>query len=363
MKSFGHMYNFCISDENRKKAVHDAYRSDRIKWAFRENYLTYNDAIVESKNWIRDYENEGHKIVIIREGAKNKERKIIVPSFKELVVQHCVVNAMKPMFMCGMYEHSYASIPKRGTHKAKKVIEKWIKKDSENTRYCLKMDIRHFFESIPHNILKAKLEKKIKDIYILDLLFKIIDTTEIGLPLGFYTSQWLANWYLQDLDHFIKEKLHAKYYARYMDDMVIFGSSSEELHTMRILISDYLSAAFGLNLKSDWQVFRFSYGGDKGRVLDFMGFRFYNNRTTLRKAIMLKATRKAKRISKKERITTFDARQMLSYRGYLKVTNTYNLYLRYIKPYVSFKNLTNMISRTDNKSDRHIYQKFISLYS
>ncbi len=59
-------------------------------------------------------------------------------------------------------------------------------------KYVLKMDIRHFFDSVPHDVLKAKLSKHIHDELMLDLLFKIIDTTDEGIPLGFHTSQWLA---------------------------------------------------------------------------------------------------------------------------------------------------------------------------
>ena len=69
------------------------------------------------------------------------------------------------------------------------------------------MDIRHFFDTIPHDRLKAKLKKTVHDEKMLELLFRIIDVTEVGIPLGFYTSQWLSNWYLQGLDHFIKEQL------------------------------------------------------------------------------------------------------------------------------------------------------------
>ena len=108
-----------------------------------------------------------------------------------------------------MYEHSYASLPGRGAHKGKRVIEKWIRTDAKNCKYVLKMDIRHFFDTVPHDKLKAKLRKTIHDEKMLDLLFRIIDVTDIGIPLGFYTSQWLSNWYLQGLDHYIKERLGA----------------------------------------------------------------------------------------------------------------------------------------------------------
>ncbi len=323
-----------------------------------------DDAIVEkSLEWIVNYENAEHMPVYIYDGITRKQRTIIVPTAEELLVQHNVVNALKPMFSKGMYEHTYASLPGRGAHKGKKVIERWIRTDSKNCRYVLKMDIRHFFDSIPHDQLKSMLKKSIHDEKMLDLLFRIIDVTEIGIPLGFYTSQWLSNWYLQGLDHYIKENLGAVHYMRYMDDMVIFGSNKKVLHHMREAIADYLQSELGLELKNNWQVFRFSYGKNQGRDLDFMGFRFYCNRTILRKTIMYKATRKAQKISKKEKPTILDARQMLSYLGWIDCTDTYRMYEKWIKPYVSFKQLRRKVSRFDRYDPRRVYHKLASLYT
>ena len=90
---------------------------------------------------------------------------------------------------------------------------------------------------------------------------------------------------------------------------------------MRKNISDFLESKFGLSLKGNWQVFLFDWKG-KGRDLDFMGFRFYRSRITLRKSIMLKATRKARKIDRKEHPTIYDLRQMMSYLGWLNCTDT-----------------------------------------
>ena len=141
----------------------------------------------------------------------------------------------------------------------------------------------------------------------------------------------------------------------HMDDMVIFGSNKKVLHRTRQAISDYLENELGLSLKDNWQVFRFSYGNDKGRDLDFMGFRFFRNRTILRKTIMYKATRKAIKLSQKEKPTIHDARQMLSYLGWIDCTDTYKMYRRWIKPYVSFKQLKRKISQHDRYDDRRVY--------
>lgn len=266
-------------------------------------------------------------------------------------------NILKPIFMRGMYEHSYGSVPDRGGLAGKKVIEKWIKHDARNCKYVLKMDIKHFFDSIPHDILKRKLGKIIRDKRFLAILFEVIDETEVGLPLGFYTSQWLANWYLQGLDHFIKENLGAVHYIRYMDDMVIFGPNKRKLHRMRVEIDNYLKNELGLEMKGNWQVYRFDHydakkGKRVGRDLDFMGFRFFRDRTIMRKSIMFKCTRKARRMTKKTHINVYDARQMLSYLGWLDYTATYNVYLEYVKPNVNVKKLKRRVSADDKRRSK-----------
>lgn len=363
MKSYNHLYDICISQTNRQESVKAVKKSKRIRKMLKNRHMSDDALLAQSYDWIVNYENASHTPMYIYDGVSRKERMIIIPTMEELVVQHNIVNALKPMFCKGMYEHSYASLPGRGTHKGKKIIEKWIKTDQKNCKYVLKMDIRHFFNNIPHDILKSKLTKVIHDEKMLDLLFRIIDVTDVGIPLGFYTSQWLSNWYLQELDHYIKEQLKAVHYVRYMDDMVIFGNNKKVLHQMRQAVSNYLQSELGLELKANWQVFRFSYGNNKGRDLDFMGFRFYRNKTILRKSIMYKATRKAKKIYKKENPTIYDARQMLSYLGWINCTDTYFMYQKWIKPYVNFQRLKRKISRYDKYDDRTIYLKLASIYS
>lgn len=333
-------------------------RSKRIRGIIKRRNLSDDDLLEQSREWILNFKNAQHKPTRIIDGASHKTRTIIVPTVEELIVQHCVVNALKPMFLCGMYYHSYASIPGRGAHKGKKYVERWIRNSPKDTKYVLKMDIRHFFDSISHDVLKSMLIKQIHDDEMLRLLFEIIDVTSYGLPLGFYTSQWLSNWYLQGLDHYIKEILGAKYYMRYMDDMVIFGSSKKFLRALRRNISEYVSHHLRLRLKGNWQIFRLSC-----RDLDFMGFRFYRHKTTLRRSIMLKASRKAARLSKKRWPSVYDARQMLSYLGYIDATDTYNMYLRWIKPYISFRDLRQKISKADRASPTNVYRRIVKMYT
>ena len=350
MKSYNHLWEKFISDENIELAIKNASRGKRDRASVKRELEN-----PEFRNIIRayaaDYHNAHHKPKVIYDGIQRKKRTIIVPNFREQVVHHMVVNILQPIFLHGMYEHSYGSIPKRGGHKGKEAIRKWISRGGKNCKYVLKMDIKKYFDSIPHEIYIDNLQKIIHDERFMAVLEEITSVIPKGLPLGFYTSQWTANWYLQGLDHYIKEVLKAPYYIRYMDDMVVFCPNKRRLHQMRDSIEAYLRDNLGLVLKDNWQIFRFDYNG-KYRFLDFMGFRFYRDRTTLRKSIMLKASRKARRLYKADKITVHAARQMLSYLGWIIHTDSYGFYLAWIKPIVSFQYLKRKIRRYDNNKNR-----------
>ena len=334
-----------LSEDNYYLAVHNAtvhkggkkrkYRKARY---YRDHAEEFKDGILEYAEY---FYNAEHDPKLIYDGIRRKQRTIIVPAMEEQIVHHMIVNILKPVFMRSMYAHSYGSIPGRGAHAAKRRVEGWIRDGGHSVDYCLKLDIRKYFDSIPHDILKAKLAGLIHDQKFLDVLYEVIEATgtDRGIPIGFYTSQWLANWYLTGLDHYIKEVLRVEHYIRYMDDMVIFGSDKQRLHQMKAEIEGYLEERLGLQLKGNWQVFLFSTPDGRGRDLDFMGFRFFRGRTTLRKSIMLKATRKARKICGKWRKDIHDCRQMLSYLGWLRCTDTYGMYRKRIKPFVSFRNL------------------------
>lgn len=304
-----------------------------------------------------------HGKVTINEGTNRKQRQIEKPRYNyEQVVHHIVVSACYDIFMKGMYEFSCGSVPNRGAHYGKKYIEKWIRTDEKNCKYILKMDIRHFFESVDHDVLKEWLAKKIRDKRMLHILHLIIDGSEQGLPLGYYTSQWLANFMLQPLDHYIKEELKAVHYIRYMDDMVVFGKNKKELHRMQQSIETYLRERFNLQMKNNWQVYRFDYFDRKtkkrkGRPLDFMGFEFWRDKTILRESIMLRCTRKVNRIRKKDRITWYDATAILSYMGYVTHTDTYAMYEERIKPYANIKKLKKIVSKNSKRKEQQRHER------
>lgn len=347
MKSYNHLWEKLISDENIKLAIYNASHGNMKREKLTKIKNNPNEYITVVRNWVENYKTVKHTPKIINDGISAKKREIIVPTISEHIVQHAVMNILKPIFMKGMYEHSYASIPQRGCHKGMKIVKSWIKNDSKNVKYCLKLDVKKYFDSISQDILIDKLKKKIHDKKFMDLLVKIIKIADHGLPLGFYTSQWLANFYLQDFDHSVKEKLNVKHYIRYMDDIVMFHSNKRKLHKIKWLVEKYLNENLNLKIKENWQLFRFHTLRNKGRFLDFMGFRFYKNRVTIRRKIALKAMRKGRRIKKKNRATAYDARQMLTYIGWTNCTDTYNWFRKYILANINLKRLKKIISHYD----------------
>lgn len=310
-----------------------------------------------------------HKAHEINDGFKQKKRLIIQPYFTktkpEQWLQHIIISTLKPILMKGMYEFSCGSVPGRGIHYGKKYLEKFIRKHPKDIKYCLKIDIRHFYESIDIEILKERFRKIIKDDVFLYLIFWVLDSNagtmpdgnivKTGLPIGFYTSQWFANWFLQPFDHYVKEELKAKCYVRYMDDIVILGANKRELHKMFNLIRSYLGE-IGLTIKDNWQVFLFDYtdkdGKRHGRPIDFMGFKFYRDKTTIRKSIFLRACRLARRLHKKLHINWRDASQILSYFGWFKTTDTYKAFQKYIVSQISLNSCKKVMSIHDKNLRR-----------
>ena len=360
MKTYSHLYEEFYTEENMNLAIRNSSKGSKKKKRRDVKYALSNIPKFKERIWerINNFTPSRHRAKTIYDGISRKKRTIIVPSYPEQVIQHMLINVLSKVFLRGIYEHAYGSIPKRGAQKGKKAIERWRKMDPANFKYCLKLDIKKYFESIPHDILKQKLSREIKDDRIIHLLFATIDSVETGLPLGFYTSQWLAMWYLKDFDHFVKEKCYAPHYMRYMDDMIIIGSNKRKLHQTHRMIIEHLRG-LGLELNNRCQLFRVHYirnGKDYGRDIDFMGYRFFRNRTIMRRGTYYKMLRKARKIGEKEKPSIYELRQMMSYLGLIKDTDVYNVYLLYIKPFFNVKKAKKRISKYDKRKNKERQQ-------
>lgn len=309
-----------------------------------------------------------HEGIVINDGIERKSRVIVKPHYMyELILQWAVIQVLKPHLMKGMYKWSCGSITNRGGVYGKRYIERYIRENPKKIKYVVKCDIYHFFESVSIENLKFIFKKMIRDKEMQKVINMILDCNmveyqgeliDIGLPIGFYTSQYFANFYLQAFDHFIKEELHIECYVRYVDDFIFFGSNKKELHKALARISEYLND-IGLRLKGNYQVFRFDYidkrtGKRKGRCIDFMGFKFYRDKTTIRWKTFIKSMRKFKKVSRLKIIDIHSARQVLCYAGQYKHTNSYRVFQEKVKPLVNIGQCKKIVSSYDKRRSKNV---------
>ena len=361
MHTLKHQYEEAIKPENIKEAIIEAARH-KHKRRDVQNVLEHIDKEVERvRSMLLDhsYMPTPYNPHIVRDGSKNKERSISKPKYRyDQIMAHVVVQRIKPMILKSLYHHVYGSIEGRGQTQFKKAVERCIRNDPKGTKYCGQGDVKGFYPSIDQSVLHDKLARKINDSeFMIEVDKFVYHAPNGGILLGDPTSVWYGHFYLSDMDHFITGLPEVDHYFRLMDDFVIFGSNKKKLHKAMNLIRSYMYERLHLRLKFNWQVFRLDYidkdGEHKGRFLDIDGYRFYRDRTTMRKSVMIHATRKAERISKRERPNIHDARQMSSHLARLKTCDCYNVFQKRIKGKVNPKQLRRIISYHDRKEHQN----------
>ena len=197
---------------------------------------------------------------------------------------------------------------------------KVFKTKEKGTTYCLKIDVRKFYPSIDHEIMKVVVRRKIKDVRLLALLDEIIDSAP-GVPIGNYLSQYFANLFLSYFDHWLKEDKKVKYYFRYADDIVILSPNKDELHDLLHEMRAYLHDRLNLKVKKNYQVFPVD-----SRGIDFLGYVFFHSHTKLRKCIKKKLCRRVAQLNKKRQTPTMEVykQQICSWWGWCKYCNSVN---------------------------------------
>ncbi len=130
-----------------------------------------------------------------------------------------------------------------------------MKADPEGTRYCLKIDVRKFYPSIDHEIMKKVIRRKLKDARCFALLDGIVDSAENGVPIGNYLSQFFANLYLSELDHIMKEEMGIRYYTALPMILSYWMETRRNLHGTLVFINHYLNNERALSIKPNYQVF------------------------------------------------------------------------------------------------------------
>lgn len=278
MKRLNNLYEKIYNLDNliladKKARIGKSKQKDVIKHDLNqvENILKLQKQLIDNKFKTSDYH-----IFKIYEG---KERIIYkLPYYPDRILHHAIMNILEPIFVSTFISNTFNCIKKRGILGAYQKINKALK-DKENTRYCLKLDIKKFYPNINNIILKSLLRRKFKDKLLLNLLDEIIDSTK-GVPIGNYLSQYFANFYLSYFDHWLKENQKVKYYFRYCDDLVILHNDKEYLHILFNNIKHYLNTNLDLEIKSNYQIFPVNKRG-----IDFVGYKFYHNYILLRKSI------------------------------------------------------------------------------
>lgn len=228
-----------------------------------------------------------------------KERLIFrLPYFPDRILHHAIMNVLEPIFVSCFTADTYSGIKGRGIHAACAAIKEALR-DRPGTKYCLKLDIKRFYPSIDHEILKSLLRRKIKDHDLLQLLDEIIDSAE-GLPIGNFLSQYLANFYLTYFDHWLKEVLKVEYYFRYADDIIILSDDKPTLHQILFEIKNYLAEKLRLAVKDNYQVFPVDIRG-----IDFVGYVFRHTHVRLRKSIKKNFARAVAKKKNKQCIASY----------------------------------------------------------
>ncbi len=306
MKRYGNLYPKILEFDNILLAARKAQKGKR----FRDNVLDFNYNLetelikIQKELTDKNYQPGAYRTFHLR---SPKSRLISAAPYRDRVVHHALCNIIVPIFERTFISDSYANREGYGTHRALRRFTEFAR----SSRYVLQCDIRKYFPSIDHEILKQLIRRKIKCQDTLWLIDKIIDNSneqeEVihyfpgddlltplqrrhGLPIGNLTSQWMANIYLSGLDHFVKEEIKAPKYVRYVDDYALFSDDKEFLAQARLAIEEYLVK---LRLKIHpikSQLFETKHGAS------FLGFRIFPDRIRVRNSNLHRARRRLKRL-------------------------------------------------------------------
>ena len=319
-----------VSDENIREAYRLAARGrshTRGVRTFRENEEENLQAV---KRMLEEgtFESSPYHYFQIHERGKTRDIASL-PFFPDRVVHWALTLATRDVFVGGFISQTYAAIPGRGTHQALRDLKRALR--HPEAKYCLKVDVHHYFESIDKDILMEKVERRIKDPAVLGLYREIVyGYPRKGIPIGNLTSQYLANLYLSDIDHYFKEQYRCRWYFRYMDDIVILGWSTAWLRRVRTVLERKL-AEIGLSLNRGWQIFPTA---DRG--VDFVGYRSWRAHTLLRTGTKRRMARKMTRIMAMDRPPDIRQRSCAAaYHGILLWCDGTRLHRKYVDPVIA----------------------------
>ena len=249
-----------------------------------------------------------------------KPRLIQAPEFSDRVVHQAVMLKAGPEMERRFISDSYASRLEKGTHKASNRLRAFMRSASSKWAhpYLIKADIKSYFGSIPHDRLLERVKRIYGDpdlLWFFDTLIRESGYTGRGLPIGSLTSQWLANLYLDSLDHFVKDELGAAYYVRYMDDFVIVGPDKAWCKEMLGKITAFVEG-LDLRLNPKTGIRPITQG------VDFVGYRHWTSHTLPRKSTVKRAKKQFKSLQRRYNAgkisLDYVTARVVSFTGYMK---------------------------------------------
>ena len=339
MKTYNRLFQRICSFENLLSASRKAQRGKR----FQEEVARFNFHLEKELYGLQE---ELHAQTY-RPGAYHefyiyepKLRKISAAPYRDRVVHHALCNVIEPIFDQTFIFDSYACRKGKGTHKAVNRFTEFSRKSS----YVLKCDIKKYFPSIDHDILKTRFRRKIRDAQTLWLMDLIVDYSNpqeqvyayfedddlltplnrrCGIPIGNLTSQFFANIYLNGFDHFVKEDLQCRYYIRYVDDFVVLDPDKVRLHRVKKEIENYL-ASLRLRLHPlKCNIFPVKTG------TDFLGYQVFPTHRRLRKSSVTRARRRLRRLQRDYAVSAISwsdvNHSVQSWLGHIRHADTYGL--------------------------------------
>ena len=318
MKRKGYLFEKISSEANLYDAYINAAHGKHKRKEVQHFEADLENNLKELRNELltHQYKTSDYSVFLVYEP---KRREIYKLPFRDRVIQWAIMQVLEPIWCTNFTADTYACLRGRGIHALLRRLRRDLRKDPDGTRYCFKCDVRKFYPSITHEVLKSVVRRKIKDPDLLWLLDDIIDSAE-GVPIGNYISQFFANLYLSELDHQLKEFIGVKYYYRYADDMVVLSDSKQYLMGVEIFVNDYLENSRLLHLKGNYQIYPV-----ESRGIDFVGYVTYHTHVLARKKSKKALCRKVAKLRKKG-YTPEQIRLMLASRlGFMVHCNSRNL--------------------------------------
>lgn len=247
-----------------------------------------------------------------------KKRLVMALPFPDRIVQWSLYQFLNPIFDKLMIEDSYACRVGKGSHKAAKRLQYWMRQADRKPGpgwYVLKLDISKYFYRVNHEKLLAILERRVKDPAMMAFIRGVVNSRaepfglprwrtpqdtpseewlyEVGMPIGNLTSQLFANIYLNELDQYCKHKLKIHYYIRYMDDVIILAPDKETLRAWKAKIEAFLWDELALDLNSKTSIRPMRQG------VEFVGLRIWPTHMKLRKSTVRRIKSEVRKFSER----------------------------------------------------------------